>query len=258
MYIILLLTFSLTVFAESTVRLYKKGIGPDSLPSRDIYVYLPDGYEKSHLSYPVLYMHDGQNLFDPTRAFLGQTWKTKETLDTLISKKIIRPLIVVAIDNTPSRMSEYAPEKDGIKYLDFISFKLKSMIDRDFRTIKNRDLTGIMGSSLGGLISLQAGMSHFHTFGLIGALSPSIWYNDKSIVTAYQMTQFLPLNVYLDSGTEGGENADDVWELARTLEQRRISPKVIIQQGAGHSERFWAQRFPEALIFLYSERAFAF
>lgn len=110
-------------------------------------------------------MHDGQNLFDPSRAFLGQTWKAKETLDSLIKKKTIPPIIVVAIDNTSARMNEYVPEKDGIKYLDFISQKLKPMVDKDFQTTKDRNLTGIMGSSLGGLISLQAGMSHFHTFG---------------------------------------------------------------------------------------------
>lgn len=249
-----ILALSLTVFAESTVRLYKKGIGPDSLPSRDVYVYLPDGYGKSNLSYPVLYMHDGQNLFDPSRAFLGQTWKAKETLDSLISQKQIPAIIVVAIDNTSARMNEYVPEKDGMKYLDFICQKLKPMVDKDFQTTKNRNLTGIMGSSLGGLISLQAGMSHFHTFGLIGALSPSIWYNDKSILTAYQMTQFLPLKVYLDSGTEGGERPDDVWELYYVLEQRGLTPKVVIDEGGRHSEVFWAKRFPEALKFLFKNK----
>ncbi len=242
-----------------------KNFKSSALPKgRDVYVYLPPGYEKNRTQeYPVLYMHDGQNLYDPARAFMGQTWNAQETLNALILQRKIRPIIVVGIDNTPDRTSEYTPDADerhqGGKadlYLRMIVADLRPAIESRFRVSKNRAQTAILGSSLGGLVSLYAGIRYPQVFGLVGALSPSIWWNRLSIVEKYRRSSTLPLGVYLDSGTDGGERPQDVDLLRRDLELRmpRGSFYAHLQQGATHSERFWAQRLPIALQFLFGTR----
>lgn len=233
---------------------------------RSIYVYLPAGYGQfPEVRYPVLYMHDGQNLFDPARAYMGQTWRAEETLNHLIKHKIIRPIIVVGIDNTPDRLAEYTPDRDptrehsggeGDAYLRFIVERLKPEIDRKLLTLSQRNHTGIMGSSLGGLISLYAGVRYHHTFGKIGALSPSVWWNNNSILRTLESAP-APLRVYVDSGTEGGERPHDARAVARIFEAAMGDRVMLnIQEGANHSERFWAMRFPVALKFLFNSNSF--
>jgi predicted alpha/beta superfamily hydrolase len=253
-YLLLLLTSSQSLAAGS-FKLFRKNISYSSVSlNRDIYVYLPEGYEKSTTRYPVIYMHDGQNLFDPARGYMGQTWKAEATLNDLIARKLISPVIVVAIDNTSARMEEYIPEKQADAYLDFLVGTVKPMVDHYLKTKTDRTHTAIMGSSLGGLVSLYAGLKHPEIFGRIGALSPSIWWNQRSILGAYQQAVQLPLKVYLDSGTEGGEQPQDVRDLAWILEQRGFQKRTLyyfIQQGAQHSEYFWSMRLPLALQFLF-------
>jgi predicted alpha/beta superfamily hydrolase len=235
-----------------------------SAPKRDVYVYLPQNYEQNTSQrYPVLYMQDGQNLFDPTRAFLGQTWKAETTLNALIAKKLMAPIFLVAIDNTSRRILEYTHDIDlregkggeAQGYLRMIIKKLKPQIDSALRTKIERSATGIMGSSLGGLVSIYAGTEFSKTFGLVGALSPSIWWNNSSIEDVLIRASDLPLKVYLDSGDSGGERPQDVVQLSNVYLQRGLALdknlKVIIQKGALHTEKFWAERFPLALQFLY-------
>ena len=227
---------------------------------RDIYVYLPPDYSKNRgQNYPVLYMHDGQNLYDPSRAFMGQTWEAEKTLNTLIKAKKIPPILVVGIDNTSDRISEYTHDADpgygggeALKYLRLI-VNLKSQVDQTYRAQKGPASTAILGSSLGGLVSLYAGITYPHVFGNIAALSPSIWWNSKSIMNLYAQAIDLPLKIYLDSGTLGGERPRDVTKFKDSL-IAKYNPqniKVLIQKGAHHSEYFWAQRLPEALQFLF-------
>ena len=230
----------------------------------EVHVFLPPDYEKSETRYPVLYMHDGQNLYDPTRAYLGQTWNAEITLNQLIQKKQMLPLIVVAIDNTRNRMNDYTYDVDpGVgqggeadRYLQRLIFDLKPYVDRQLRTLRERKFTGIMGSSLGGLVSLYAGVRYAETFGLVGALSPSIWWNQKSIKGLMASSGVLPLKLYLDSGTEGGERPQDVDELAGMLSPRLSPEKLrkVIGEGDNHSENAWAKRLPYALIHLYGRQ----
>jgi predicted alpha/beta superfamily hydrolase len=252
----LLFFLTFPVYAKGSFQLYLKGIiSPSSQHTRDVYVYLPEGYEKLKRRYPVLYIHDGQNLFDPNRAFQGQTWRVEDSLNNLIKKKLIAPVIVVAIDNTPDRLEEYIFEKRGKEYLYFIKDTLKPQIDYSFRTLKGAESTGILGSSLGGLISLHAGIKLPETFGLVGALSPSIWWNDKSVLTSYKKSPYLPIKVYLDSGTVGGEEPQNVWALGSVLKERDFQRGenllIYIQENANHSEYWWAHRFPTAIQFLF-------
>lgn len=251
-----MLFVSVAAWSQGSFRVFKKSMSFAGLThARDVYVYLPDGYAKSGKRYPVLYMHDGQNLFDPSRAYLGQTWRAQTTLNELIGKKLMAPIIVVAIDNTPARMDDYIPEKNGNVYLDFIIKSLKPQVDQTFRTKSSASSTGIMGSSLGGLISLYAGIRNFDTFGLVGALSPSIWWNERSILGHYQSNSHFPRRIYLDSGTVDGEKPEDVLSLSQVLEKQGFQHAknlcVYIQDGASHREYYWAVRFPVALQFLF-------
>jgi predicted alpha/beta superfamily hydrolase len=253
MRILLLLFFLLTnhVYADGGFKLFARG-----LSARDIYVYLPAGYENSKRTYKVLYMHDGQNLFDPSRAFLGQTWKAEKTLNDLINRQIIEPIIVVGIDNTSERGNEYIPEHSGDVYLKFMTEELMPLVEKYIRVKKGRANTGIMGSSLGGLISLYAGLNYSDHFGMVGALSPSIWFNNRSILSRYQNATNLPLKIYLDSGTVGGEKPQDVLDLGGILESlgyvKNQDYVSVIQSGADHREAYWAERLPVALEFLFN------
>lgn len=252
---LLLLLTSVQSLAAGSFKLFRKNISYSSVSlNRDIYVYLPDGYEKSATRYPVIYMHDGQNLFDPARGYMGQTWKAEATLNELIARKLISPVIVVAIDNTSARMEEYIPEKQADAYLEFLVATVKPLVDQHLKTKTDRFNTAIMGSSLGGLVSLYAGLKYPETFGRVGALSPSIWWNERSILMAYQQATRLPLKVYLDSGTEGGEQPQDVRDLVGVLNHRGFHNRTLyyfIQEGAQHSEYFWSMRLPLALQFLF-------
>jgi pullulanase len=258
-FLLFLFLYSLSAFGKGQFYLFSKGIS-DGFSShlRDIYVYIPDGYEKSKVRYPVLYMHDGQNLFDPERAYSGQTWRATETLNYLIQEKIISPLIVVAIDNTPGRMEDYIPEKKGKEYLNFLVNRIKPRIDDSLRTKKTSKDTGILGSSLGGLISLYAGITHPETFSIVGAMSPSIWWNDRSILKMYEQSSVLPLKIYLDSGTTGGEEPRDVLDLEEILLGREFRQNdnlfTFIQNGADHQEYYWSQRLPLALKSLFPHK----
>ncbi|MFM7809293.1 MAG: alpha/beta hydrolase, partial [Planctomycetota bacterium] len=146
---------------------------PDGLLPRDVFVWLPRGYDnmmKADQRYPVLYMHDGQNCFDPSTAFLGREWHADEIADALLMKGELPPIIIVAIANTPERVADYTPDADpqehrtdnkpqgkggeGARYVDWIATELKPFIDAHYRTLRGPESTGIAGSSLGGIISL--------------------------------------------------------------------------------------------------------
>lgn len=222
---------------------------------REVHVYLPHGYEKSQELFPVLYMHDGQNAFDPSRAFMGQTWKAEETLTRLIREKKISPIVVVAIDNKPTRLFDYTHDKDaGVSggggsdlYLDQLENDLIPLVEKHVKVKTGSADRGILGSSLGGLVSLYAGFTR-NTFGRVGALSPSIWWNNRSIMT---IGSYVPEFLYMDSGTLGGEKPQDVLDLSEKLSNLQMKLKVIIEEGALHREEAWARRFPMALQHLF-------
>ncbi len=233
-----------------------------SIHPRNIYIYLPVGFKKLGLTrYPVLYMHDGQNLFDPERSTFGETWKVDKTLNELIAKKIIPPIIVVGIDNTPDRTLEYTHSWDPTRkvggsadlYLDFLIYDLKRYIDHRFPTLPDPSHTGIVGSSLGGLVSLYAGARNSDVFGLVGAMSPSVWWNNKSILTIIEQSA-LPERVYIDSGALGGERPEDAKEVALLFDALGLNDVMFVADPIGeHNEKSWARRLPEALTFLFSE-----
>jgi hypothetical protein len=157
---------------------------PQLFNERDLYVYLPRGYGESGQRYPVLYMQDGQNLFDDALSFAGE-WHLDEALE---NDPALPPCIVVGIPNTgPRRLDEYTPFMDakhgggdGERYLDFLVETVKPLIDADFDTLPDPENTGIGGSSLGGLISLYGFFARPGTFGFAAVMSPSIWFADRT------------------------------------------------------------------------------
>ncbi len=250
--------------ASSHFELWQQDYQPQpQLQARDIFVYLPPNYHQTNDIYPTIYMHDGQNLFDPTRAYLGQTWQAEKTLNYLIENKIIEPVIVIAIDNTSERIWDYTPTNTpqsggggANNYLEMIVENLIPHIESHFRVHREAKERAIIGSSLGGLVSLFSILSHPDTFSKVAALSPSLWWDNKQIIDQLAKSKFLPERIWIDSGSLENEITADIIELEEKLSWRlsKDQLKTIIQSNAGHSEKFWAQRLPYILKFLFPKK----
>jgi predicted alpha/beta superfamily hydrolase len=219
---------------------------------RRISIYLPEGYQRSNKHYPVLYMHDGQNLFDEYLAGYGE-WGVDECLDTLM-KKTGRECIVVGIDNGPRRMNEYNPfylEKfgagEGDAYVNFLVQTLKPYIDGKFRTLTNKENTIIAGSSMGGLISYYAVLRHPDVFGKAGIFSPAFWTADSiKSMTDSLGGQIHGMFFFYMGGNEGDRYLADMNEICDKLGS--ISSSFIYKavDGPGvHNEQAWRKWFGE-------------
>jgi predicted alpha/beta superfamily hydrolase len=244
---------------------------------RDVLVWLPPGYDHpTDVSrpfaggpaagrYPVLYMHDGQNLFEPETAYnKGEHWRVGETAARLIAQGRIEPLIVVGIYNTGEmRIEEYTPTEDkklggghADDYGRMIIEELKPLIDRTYRTRQDRDSTGIAGSSLGGLVSLHLGFTHPAVFGKVAALSPSVWWGRKAILKTVREARSKPkLRIWVDMGTaEGRRGLDDARLLKAALVGLGFNGDELHYaeyEGATHSEQAWSERVGPMLEFLF-------
>lgn len=242
--------------------------------SRDVIVLLPESYEtakagkSSQKNYPVLYMHDGNNLFDPKTSFLGLDWGVDETVNKLAAEGKIDEIIVVGIYNTPARNSEYTPFRDpkhgggdGDKYIRFIIDELKPEIDRKYRTKKGAADTAIGGSSLGGLVSLYAGLRYPQTFGKMIVMSPSAWWAGGEIIgwTAKQKIDASKLRLWLDMGlAEDEEGLVFVRKLAKTVGEKYPGAAGFRYSefpGAQHNEAAWRARFERPLVHLFKKGA---
>ena len=236
--------------------------------NRPIWVYLPPSYsEQTAERFPVLYLHDGQNLFDPAYSFGGVTWQVAAAMDTGAADGSIREAIVIGIGNTSNRIWEYTASSDpsyaggGARdYLTFVSTELKTQIDRLYRSSPGRLDTAIAGSSLGGLASAYAGLWYADVFGLVGVMSPSTWWNNDELIGLVQVHQSAtpqPARVYLDSGDSGPSN-DDVTQtqvLAQAYQATAgVQVHYLVGKGDTHTESSWARRLPGALRFLLGGR----
>jgi predicted alpha/beta superfamily hydrolase len=238
--------------------------------ARKVWVYLPPGYsENTEARYPVVYMHDGQNLFDRNAPF--GFWHVDEALDQGAADGSIREAIVVGPEATSSRMTDYTPSFDASEgagggaaaYLTSLVTELKPLVDRELRTKTGREDTAMIGSSLGGLVTAWASVHHASTFGLCGAMSPSTWWDNTMILSevstlAAQSTK--PLRIYVDSG-DSGPSLDDNANTALLAGRYRTSGYVdgrdllyVLARGARHNESYWAERLPGALRFLVGPR----
>jgi predicted alpha/beta superfamily hydrolase len=231
--------------------------------SRTVTVYLPPSYDENYEeSYPVVYMHDGQNLFVDSQSFGGISWNVTGAMDSGVAGASIAEAIVVGIDNDAGRIWEYTPTDGGYggggadKYLSFIADELKPEIDKQYHTATDRAHTALMGSSLGGLVSVYAGTTRPEVFGLIGALSPSTWWDNVWIIPRVQSEPTNPVRVYVDSGDSGPSNDDktNTAKLAATYKANGASVDYLVQAGGQHNEYYWRQRLPGALAFLVGTR----
>ncbi len=229
---------------------------------RRIWLYLPPDYESSSLNYPVIYMHDGQNLFDAYYSFAGE-WEVDESLNTLFDQGDYG-CIVVGIDNGGAeRINEYSPWQhpeygggDGELYMQFIVETLKPYIDSQYRTLPDRNNTGLFGSSLGALISFYGGVEYQEIFGKIGLFSPSFWFSDSCYRLAAETPKAYEMRMYLLGGGQEAGVIDDCYAMIDTLTlagyaENELYMKAV--ENGQHSEWFWRQEFPEAYQWLFSE-----
>jgi len=237
---------------------------------RDLIVYLPPGYDqRSPRVFPILYLHDGQNLFDGATSFIpGMDWHVGHTADRLIHGGQVAPLIIVGIYNVgKQRLGEYTPTSvprlgggQANRYAKFLLEEVRPFLQERYRVSGSVENTGIGGSSLGGLVSLYLGLRLPHVFGKIAALSPSVWWNERVILRFAAAAPVQPIpRIWLDAGTrEGGCTVEDAerfrdillrkgWQLGRDLHYERV-------EGAEHNEAAWSRRVGPFLQFLFPAR----
>jgi predicted alpha/beta superfamily hydrolase len=225
---------------------------------RDVLVYLPASYEQGDRAYPVLYMQDGQNLFDPATSYAGD-WRLGKALASAARRG--HETIVVAVPNRgPERLIEYSPFVDptqggggGDRYLDFLVQTLKPAIDRRFRTDQRH--TGIGGSSMGGLISLYGFFRAPFAFDFAAVLSPSLWFGADAIFPVIDSAPYVPGRLYLDIGTsEGIEHVARARRMRDLLRAKGYRPgrdlRWLESRCGRHDEASWGRRFARALPFL--------
>ena len=241
---------------------------------RTIRVLLPDGYDQDNSAYPVLYMHDGQNLFDDRMASYGKSWGIKETVEALGLH-----VIVVGIDNAGDirRLDEYCPyinyrlkysEGDfiyrnvggeGEAYGRFLVEQLVPFIDTHYRTLKAPAYRLLAGSSMGGVISLTVGLSHQAIFGKIAAFSSALWFAENDLFHFMDDVKDEGLQkVYLDTGTHESSLDEDMSKIYVSTNQamyraltRVFGPErvqFVLEQGAIHNEAAWEKRFKEMIV----------
>jgi len=229
---------------------------------RDVIVWLPPGYEEhQNKRYPVLYMHDGQNLFDPRSSFLGHDWQVDETVDSLITNNKINPIIVVGIYNTADRTEEYSDTTKGHLYMKFLVNSLKPFIDENFRTFADRKNTAVGGSSMGGLISFMLAWEYSDVFSKAICMSPAFKIDKFDYVKNVRKYKGVKKNIklYIDNGGLDLEKLlqPGIDEMLSVLEDKGfISGKDYQWQkdiSAPHNEDAWAKRFWQPLIFLFGK-----
>jgi len=250
--------------AASNVSILKKQFVIKDLNkiSHKIWVYVPPNYHTSKKKFPVIYMHDAQNLFDVTTSYAGE-WKIDETLNNLY-KTTGKGFIVIAVENGgEERINEYTPWKHekygggkGAIYIDFLKNTLKPYIDANYRTKKQAKHTAIIGSSLGGLISYYGGLKYPETFGKIGALSTSFWFSNTVEDFTKKYSKNKTSKLYLLVGKKEGKDVVlNTIKYKKMLLETGFKSKNItskINPEGTHNEAFWSSAFLEVITWLYN------
>ena len=232
---------------------------PQLKTTKKIWLYLPKNYATSTKKFPVIYMHDAQNLFDEKTSFVGE-WEVDETLDSLNAQ-----VIVVGIEHgNDKRLDELTPFKNekygggnADNYLEFIVKTLKPHVDLTYRTKKEVKNTAIMGSSLGGLVSFYGALKYPEVFGKVGCFSPSFWFNQKEIFELMNTTKSYKTKIYFLCGDNEGD-ADMVEDLnkmeyqinTKRCECQMLNKKIIVK-GGKHNEKLWREGFKKAYLWLF-------
>jgi predicted alpha/beta superfamily hydrolase len=224
---------------------------------RELYAYLPRTYGGGDGRYPVLYMHDGRNLFDEKTSHAGE-WRVDETMESLGEEGL--EAIVVGIPHGPDRGAEYVPSERGGEYVSFVVDEVKPLVDRTLRTLPGRETTGLAGSSLGGIISLFGFLARDDVFSYAGVMSPAFWW-DESLYEIAAATPRREGRIWMDVGgdehpenpersrayVEGFERMSSILR-AQGYDESRL--RTVLEPGAPHHESAWARRLPDMLRFL--------
>jgi predicted alpha/beta superfamily hydrolase len=244
--------------------------------TRFLRVWLPPGYddtENQARSYPVLYLNDGQNLFENSTSFTGVEWGVDETADRLIREGTVPPMIIVGIDNAgPARLREYMPHRSmqpmllrvqGTRYPSFLTLEVMPFIGRNYRIATGPENTGLGGSSLGALISVFTATVRPGLIGRLLVESPALWASNRHLIQQSRTVKRWPEKIFMAIGTaETGKASinqsavDDVRELAAILRRAGLDGerlRLVIDEAASHHESAWARRFPDALTFLFGK-----
>lgn len=246
---------------------------PELSRTGDIWIYLPPLYEENEKKkYPVLYMLDGQNVFDKSTSYSDE-WRVDESLESLISQGGLSEMIVVAIANGPRRWQEYNPWNykswdkkveevgEGDKTIAFIKNSLKPIIDKNYRTKVDNTSTGLAGSSLGGLMALYGAMEYSDVFGFIAAFSPSLAVENMSgnnvlFEALKNQKKMNSVKIYVDMGKVEYGTYKKVEFLQQLLFESGVSEKnlKLVKDNLGrHCELDWSRRFPDAVTWLFTE-----
>jgi predicted alpha/beta superfamily hydrolase len=237
---------------------YHRKFRSESLDNyRDIFVWLPPSYSVlAEKRYPVLYMHDGQNLINPVTSFAGMDWQVDETVTRLIKAGRMKEIIVVGINNTKDRLEEYSDSKKGNNYIKFITDELKPFIDSEYRTLPDSKNSAVMGSSMGGLISFITAWKHPEVFSIAGCMSSSFYYdNDKIFETIKSHDKpFRGQKIYIDHGEDGLTRGQKMFALL-TMKGFIIGTNIdyYYARGADHNEAAWAERLERPLLFFFGK-----
>lgn len=242
---------------------------------RTVVVYLPPGYRETHQRYPVVYFHDGQNVFDASTAAYGTAWDAEKAAEQLVSQGRLPPLIMVGIYNTSDRHFEYTYHVDrklqeggrGHLYGRFLFEEVKPFVDLCYRTLPDRHHTAVIGSSLGGLLTLCLAQSHWESFELCGALSPSLWWSRSRILRDFKKdNQWLQaMRFWVDMGTRESDSPRSshagilrARKLITIFDEARLIPGRDyyyheVDRGE-HNEANWAGRIGMVLLYLFGDR----
>ncbi|MDW7670271.1 MAG: alpha/beta hydrolase-fold protein [Bacillota bacterium] len=238
---------------------------------RSLYVYLPPSYPfQPDRQYPVLYMHDGQNIFDGSLSYSGDGWEIHRIADELISLGMMEEILIVGISHQhDQRLNEYAHvdgayegssvKGKGLLYESFLLEDVKPFIEANFRVLAGREHTGLMGSSMGGLVTFQIGLRHPSVFGKLGVLSPSFWWNPPKTLRLIERLpkKNLPTRLWIDMGEAEGPLMDDFSIVLNRLRKKGIKPQDelacwMVPEGT-HSETAWMNRVYCPLLYLFGE-----
>ena len=244
--------------------------------TRFLRVWLPQGYndpQNAARRYPVLYLNDGQNLFESSTSFTGVEWQVDEAADRLIRENVIPPMIIVGLDNAAKdRIREYMPYRSfhpmivrvqGSRYPTFLIKEVMPFIARHYRVASGPENTALGGSSLGALISLYTTAVRPGVIGRLLLESPSLWASNRQMIRQSRLVKRWPERIFMAIGTSEVGRADrdqstvdDVRELASIFRRAGLDDQrleVLIDHGATHHESAWARRFPDALRFLFGK-----
>lgn len=237
---------------------------------RKLRVLLPDHYDPKHKKYPVIYMHDGQNLFEDQTSYAGYSWRIYETLKTL---NLSDQFIVVGIDNSDLRLFEYSPWKSGEKatqyigietgglgsiYADFVAGQVKPLIDQTYATLSDAKHTYMLGSSMGAYISIYIALTHPNVFSAIGSFSIASWYNEKALLDFIETYDGpTDMKFYISVGSK--ESSDETMAqayiensqaLKKYLETKGFRDIPLILTDDTHHESAWEKQFKSFMLWL--------